>query len=525
MTRHIFDSPLPGITVPDISISDFVLQKAELLADKPAIIDGADHSCLTFAELQQKIRKLAGGLQKQGFGAGDVLALMAPNSPQYAVVFHATAWAGGTVTTINPGYGVDEVHQQLIDSKASLMVCDSSAVAVVQSAMENTSVQSLACIQAQAGLACIEDWEAEPVDQVRVDLRNHPVVLPYSSGTTGLPKGVMLSHRNLVANLVQIEATVAYEDQEIGLAVLPFFHIFGMQVLLGSMLGAGHTIITMQRFDMEQALQLIERYKVTQFYVVPPIVLGLAKTPLVDEYDVSSLRKILSGAAPLGVQLTEDVSKRLDCPVVQGYGMTELSPVSHIALGVNSKPGTSGVTAPDTQCRIVGEDGQDLGVNETGEVLVKGPQVMMGYLNNVEATRETLDSDGWLRTGDLGSIDEDGYLTIVDRVKELIKFKGFQVAPAELEAVLISHPDVADVAVIGIADEQAGEVPKAFVVPKAALEDFSKDSRQQAEKELIELTIRQLASYKKIQAVEWVESIPKSPSGKILRRLLRDPLN
>ena len=522
MKKHIFESPLPGVSIPDISITDFVLQKAELLASEPAIIDGTDHSSLSFGELQQRIRNLAGGLQQQGFAAGDVLALMAPNSPHYAVVFHATAWAGGTVTTINPGYGTEEVHQQLVDSGACLMVCDSSAIDVAQGAIKNTSVRSLACIQTHAALVSIQDWEAEPIDQVSVDLRSHPVVLPYSSGTTGLPKGVMLSHRNLVANLVQINATVAYEDKETGLAVLPFFHIFGMQVLLGSMLSAGHAIVTMQRFDMEQALQLIERYRITQFYVVPPIVLGLAKTPLVDQYDVSSLRKILSGAAPLGVELTETVSKRLDCPVVQGYGMTELSPVSHIAIGLKCKPGTSGVTAPDTQCRIVGEDGNDLGADQTGEVLVKGPQVMMGYLNNNKATSETLDSEGWLRTGDLGSIDEDGYLTIVDRVKELIKYKGFQVAPAELEAVLIAHPAVADVAVIGIPDEEAGELPKAYIVPGPALANASADARQATAQELIELTASQLASYKKIQAVEWVESIPKSPSGKILRRILRD---
>lgn len=522
MNKHIFDSPLPGITVPELSITDFVLQRASTQPDKAAIINGADGSSLSFAQLQRQIKQLAGGLKARGFVTGDVLALMAANSPEYAIVFHAAAWAGGTVTTINPAYGTAEVRQQLQDSSAKLMVCDNRCLTLATQAIEHTNVKSLATIHPEPTHESIQVWLDEPIEQVNVDLHNQPMVLPYSSGTTGLPKGVMLSHHNLVANLVQINATVEYDTEEIGLAVLPFFHIFGMQVLLGSMLSEGHTIITMARFDMEQALQLIERHRVTQFYVVPPIVLGLAKSPLVDQYDVSSLRKILSGAAPLGIELTQEVTERINCPVVQGYGMTELSPVSHVTPGLKSKPGTSGVTAPDTQCRIVDQHGHDLAANETGELLVKGPQVMMGYLNNVSATEETLDNDGWLHTGDLASIDHQGYLTIIDRVKELIKYKGFQVAPAELEAVLIAHSNVADVAVIGVPDAEAGEIPKAFVVHTSPIESLDEKTRQNAALALMELTADQLASYKTIRAVEWVESIPKSPSGKILRRVLRD---
>jgi len=267
-------------------------------------------------------------------------------------------------------------------------------------------------------------------------------------------------------------------------------------------------------------LSLIQRYKVTQFFAVPPIILGLAKTPLLDKYDVSSLRKIFCGAAPLGAELAEQAAARVGCPVVQGYGMTEISPVSHITCGYESKPGSSGVTIANTQSRIIDSEGNDLGYDEEGELLVKGPQVMIGYLNNEAATHETIDGDGWLHTGDLARIDEQGHMFIVDRVKELIKYKGFQVAPAELEALIITHPSVADVAVVGMPDENAGELPKAFVTLKPA----SADNTQAAPnaQDIRDFVAKRVAGYKQVHQVEFIDTIPKSASGKILRRFLRD---
>ena len=354
----------------------------------------------------------------------------------------------------------------------------------------------------------------EPVEQQPLDVFTNVIAMPYSSGTTGLPKGVMLSHYNLVSNLAQINSVVNYEPGEVALAVLPFFHIYGMQAVMGSLLAEGVTVITVPRFDMEQVLTLIQDYRVTQFFVVPPIVLGFAKHPLVDQYDISSLRKIFSGAAPLGAELTEEAARRVDCPIVQGYGMTEMSPVSHLTEGYNSKPGSCGITAPNTASRIIDENGNDLGVDEAGELLVKGPQNMLGYLNNPEATTETLDEDGWLHTGDVARIDADGHMFIVDRVKELIKYKGFQVAPAELEALIVTHPAVADVAVVGIPDDEAGELPKAFVTLKAE-NDISAE-------EIMTFVSEHVASYKRIRQVSFIDSIPKSASGKILRRLLKE---
>ena len=325
----------------------------------------------------------------------------------------------------------------------------------------------------------------------------------------------MLTHTNLVANLVQCEGALDVQDGEVVLAVLPFFHIYGMQVLMNFFLSRGSTIVTVPRFDLQQCLELIQQHRITRLFAVPPIVLALAKHPLVDQYDLSSLRQVFSGAAPLGAELAQEASNRINCEVVQGYGMTEMSPVSHVTRMGGFKPGTCGVTVANTECRIVdAEGGEDQGVGAVGELWVRGPQVMKGYLNNPEATAETIDADGWLHTGDVAFIDEDGHMTIVDRVKELIKYKGFQVAPAELEALLLTHPSIADAAVVGVPDEEAGERPRAFVVVK--------EGQQLSAEDVTAFTAEHVATYKVIHDVVFTDAIPKSASGKILRRLLRD---
>ncbi|MEC7174666.1 MAG: AMP-binding protein, partial [Actinomycetota bacterium] len=484
--------------------------------DRPALIDGVSGRTYSFAELSDVIHCLAGGLVARGFAPGNTLALMAPNLPEYAIIFHAVAVAGGVVTTVNPTYGADEVAFQLRDAGATELVTVGMFAEVAKEAITGTEISEVITIDGVAGTTALDSIVGDPIQQSPVNPVDDVVVLPYSSGTTGLPKGVMLTHHNLVANICQCDHAIVYQpDGEVALAFLPFFHIYGMQVLMNGLLANGVTVVTLPRFDLDQALSLVQEHRITRFFAVPPVVLALAKHPAVDSYDLSSLVQVFSGAAPLGAEIAMEAEKRIGCEVVQGYGMTELSPVSHATPPGMFKAGSSGVTVSNTESRIVDPDtGEDQPLGERGELWVRGPQVMKGYLNNPEATAATLDSDGWLHTGDVAIIDEDHHMTIVDRVKELIKYNGFQVPPAELEGLLITHPEVNDVAVIGIPDESAGELPKAFIVRSPGSEVTAED--------LQAFVAEHVASYKHIRLVEFIDEIPKSASGKILRRLLRD---
>jgi acyl-CoA synthetase (AMP-forming)/AMP-acid ligase II len=512
----IHSSPLPDVEIPNVTITAHVLRKAAELADQVAIRDAAGTSSYTYTQLSNAIHSLAGGLKDRGVAPGKVVGLMAPNLPEYAVVFHGVAVAGAAVTTINPTYGAEEVMHQLKDAGASMLFTVPMFAEIALKAIAGTNVTEVVIIgDAVAGTTAMADVMGEPIEQVPVDTATHTVVLPYSSGTTGLPKGVMLSHRNLVANIEQCIHAIIYRDNEVALAALPFFHIYGMQVLMNGLISNGVTTITMPRFDMVEALQAVQDLKITRFFAVPPIIIGLASAPIVDDYDMSSLRQVFSGAAPLGAELAARAAARLGCEVVQGFGMTELSPVSHSTVEGEYRPGTSGVTVSNTQSRIVDPDtGEDQPIGGRGELWVRGPQVMTGYLNNPTATAATIDADGWLHTGDIAIIDEHGHMTIVDRMKELIKFKGFQVAPAELEALIITHPKVTDVAVIGIADDEAGEVPKAFVTTAPGQEITLE--------EIQALVSEHLVSYKQIKYLEVIAAIPKSAAGKILRKELRN---
>jgi acyl-CoA synthetase (AMP-forming)/AMP-acid ligase II len=351
------------------------------------------------------------------------------------------------------------------------------------------------------------------VPHVEIDPKNDLVALPYSSGTTGLAKGVMLTHHNLVANMCQMDGLDYFERDDILLCVLPLFHIYGLVVVLNMGLHLGATIVIMPRFDLEQFLGLIQKYRVTLSHIVPPIVLKLARDPLIDDFDLSSLKVIFSGAAPLGPDLSRECMERIGCGIRQGYGMTETSPVTHSSPSdpARMKMGSVGTAAPNTDCKLVDPaTGEELGPHQEGELCVRGPQIMKGYLNNPEATARTIDPDNWLHTGDIGYVDQDGHFFIVDRVKELIKYKGFQVAPAELEAILLTHPAVADAAVIPCHDDEAGEVPKAFVVAK----------QETSAEAIMDFVAERVAPHKKIRELEFIEQIPKSLSGKILRRVL-----
>jgi acyl-CoA synthetase (AMP-forming)/AMP-acid ligase II len=509
-----FRSPFADVVIAEVAVTEYVMRRAAEVPDRVALIDGPSGRTYTYAQLDDMIHRFAGGLIATGFRKGDVLALMAPNIPEYAVVFHGVAVAGGTVTTINPTYGAEEVRFQLLDAGATRLITIGMFAETAKAAIEGTPISEVMTIDGAEGTVSALSLLGEGAEQVPVDNADDVVVLPYSSGTTGLPKGVMLTHRNLVANLCQVEPCFKLDDDEVMLAFLPFFHIYGMQVLMNLGLSQGATVVTMPRFDLQQALQLMQDHKVSRLFAVPPVILALAKHPIVDEYDLSHLKQIFSGAAPLGADLAAEAAARVGCEVVQGYGMTELSPVSHCTPEGGFRPGTSGVTVPNTEIRLVDPaTGDDRGVGEEGELWVRGPLVMKGYLNNQQATAMTIDDEGWLHTGDVAVLDEHDHVTIVDRVKELIKYKGFQVPPAELEALIVAHPKVADVAVIGVDDVEAGELPKAFVVLQPGAELTAE--------ELQSYVAEHVAPYKRIRIVEFVSEIPKSPSGKILRRLLR----
>jgi acyl-CoA synthetase (AMP-forming)/AMP-acid ligase II len=345
-------------------------------------------------------------------------------------------------------------------------------------------------------------------------------LLMYTSGTTGLPKGVMLTHYNIVANLCQCEGTRDFDGFKEGdrvLAVLPFFHIYGMVVIMKLGLCQGATIVSMPRFDFQEFLGVMQKYRITIAPLVPPIVLGMVKHPAVSQFDLSSIRLVFSGAAPLGEDIARALSEKLGCPVVQGYGMTEASPVTHLSpTKPPFKPGSVGRVVPNTEVKLVAIDGDaEVAPGDEGELWIRGPQIMQGYLNHPEETAACLDREGWYHTGDVGHVDAEGWFYIVDRTKELIKYKGLQVAPAELEALLLTHPAVLDCAVIRRADEDAGEVPKAFVVLKP--DDASKATTADA---LMGWVAQRVAPHKRIRHMEFIDQIPKSASGKILRRLL-----
>lgn len=506
------------ITIPNVPFTQAVLAHAQEMPDKPALIDGPSGRTITYGQLVGAIRLVAASLARRGFKKGDVFGIYSPNVPEYAIAFHAVATLGGIVTTANPLYTPHELAHQLRDAGARYLLTVPPFLRQAREAAVEAGIEEIFVFGEAEGATPFatllqSDGQYPPVKIDPSDV----LVMPYSSGTTGLPKGVILTHRNLVANVVQTDAGLAGEAEitpdDVLLGILPFFHIYGMIVVMSLALYKGATVVSMPRFDLEQFLQICQDYGVTFAPLAPPIVVALAKHPLVDKYDLSKLRLIISGAAPLGAEVEQAVNARLGCAVTQGYGMTESSPVIHIRpvpAGMQ-KPGSIGWVVPETEVKIVDiATGAELGSNQSGELWARGPQMMKGYHNNPQATHNTLDDEGWLHTGDIAMVDEDGYFYIVDRLKELIKYKGYQVAPAELEAVLLGHPAVADAAVIGIADEEAGEAPKAFVVLKG----------EATAQELMDFVAGQVAPYKKLRALEFIQQVPKSSSGKILRRML-----
>jgi acyl-CoA synthetase (AMP-forming)/AMP-acid ligase II len=492
----------------EFPLPELLRRSAEAFGDKPALI-GADGTALSYRELWSRARRVARFLQDQGIEKGDKVGIFSPNHVDYASVFYGILLTGATVTTLNPLYREREIEHQLDDAEAVALFVFSPMAAPVEAARRN--LPRLGHVWPMDNLPDLLGGVSEEHRPVAINAREDVAVLPYSSGTTGLPKGVMLTHYNIACNVEQGLATRQMTSDAVGLCVLPFFHIYGMTVLLSAGLALGVTDVVMMRFDVEQMLYLVGKYGMTNIFLAPPAILAMANVPDPSRFDTSSLRVVHSGAAPLPLEVGERVKSIYGCLVTQSYGLTETSP------GTNANPlerirlETCGPPMADTFEKIVSLDtGEELPAGEVGEMAVRGPQVMKGYWKRPKETSECLSEDGWLLTGDIGWLDEDGYLHILDRKKEMIKYKGYQVAPAELEALLLEHPAVLDAAVIPKPHLEGGEIPKAFIVLR--------EGYQASPEELMAFVAERVAPYKKIREVEYLPEIPKTASGKILRR-------
>ncbi|GGV52101.1 AMP-dependent synthetase [Kitasatospora herbaricolor] len=529
----IFTGPHAPTPVPDVAFTTFVLGEAGGHADRVALVDVAGEDSFTYGELVAGVERVAGALGGRGLGRGDVLALLAPNVPQFPVVFHAAASLGATVVVLNPLDTTADLVGHLGGSGAVLLVTTEEQASRASELVAGTKVREVVVFGQAPGTTPFSELLAHDVaahdvagggavgggsgsptrgvSVVGVDAGSDVVALLHSSGSTGRPKGVMLTHRNMSANVLQTNGGAPLEEGERVLAVAPFHHAFGLIMVLNASLRQGATVVTMPRFDPQGYLQAIQEHRITRLYVVPTIAVLLARSPLVERFDLSSVRTVISGGAALDPEIARLCEERLGCRVAQGYGLTE-GLVSFMQVE-GSPAGSVGRATTNIEFKIVDTTtGEALGPGLEGEVLVRGPHVMKGYLDAPRATGEVLEGDGFLHTGDLGKVDADGELFLVDRIKELIKYKGQQVSPVELEAVLMTHPNVADAAVIGVPDEEASEIPKAFVVLREPA----------TAQEIMTFVAERVAPYKKIRRVEFIDAIPRTPVGKTERRSLKE---
>jgi len=533
--QYVVSSPFPPITPSNImSVPEFISSewKGENLINKVAVRDGSTLEERTFGDYHDRMNCIAAALVKEyNLKPDDTVALYSPNNVDYLPICLAVGICGSKVTPINPLSTATELTKILVPSNSKILFTHAKLLPVaLEAAAQAPYVEHIVVIpdvekdvdipQGGEVLESLASYEGLVDDHhVITDVHTHPWLLPYSSGTTGMPKGVTLSHANLVNNLLQmfeVEESVFPSDHKL-ISPLPFFHIYGMLAsLLYSAWRGQELITTSDRFDLERFCQIVQEHQPERAHLVPPIILGLAKHPVVDNYDMKSISMIISAAAPLGSDTEDAVKQRLGVDVKQAWGMSELSPIGTLTHDENKRTGSIGHLVSSTQGKIIDpESGKSLPPNEAGELCIKGSQVMLGYLNDEEKTNECLSDDGWLRTGDMALYDEDGFFFITDRIKELIKVRGFQVAPAELEELLLGHEHVSDVAVVSIPDDVSGELPRAYVVLKPSA-DLTED-------ELKDWVKERVSPHKRIHGgVRFIDQIPKSASGKILRRILRD---
>lgn len=534
----IFKSKLPDIYIPNhLPLHSYCFENLSQFGSRPCLINAPTGKVYTYHDVQLTSRKVASGLHKLGLQQGEVIMILLPNSPEFVFSFLAASYLGAVATAANPFFTASEIGKQAKSSNTKLIITQQCYYDKVKYLLNNNDHKVVLVDSSiddnnndHVHFSTLIIQEADENDHLP-DAKIQPddvVALPYSSGTTGLPKGVMLTHKGLVSSIAQQvdgeNPNLYYRSEDVILCVLPLFHIYSLNSVLLCGLRAKATILLMPKFDINSFLNLVNKHGVTVAPVVPPIVLAIAKSPDLNKYDLSSIRILKSGGAPLGKELEDTVRTKFPNAILgQGYGMTEAGPVLTMSLAfakepLNVKAGACGTVVRNAEMKIVDPDtGKSLPRNQSGEICIRGDQIMKGYLNDLEATERTIDKEGWLHTGDIGYIDEDDELFIVDRLKELIKYKGFQVAPAELEALLLSHPKISDAAVVPMKDEAAGEVPVAFVVRSNGYTDLTQD-------EIKHFISKQVVFYKRINQVFFIDAIPKSPSGKILRKDLRAKL-
>lgn len=509
------------LTPNDVPLHEALRARAFAQPDRIAIV--FEDRSLSFAGLEAESNRLAHGLRALGLKSGDRLGLFMPNSPEFEIGFYAASKLGAVACPLNSSYREREITYQLNDSGATILLTHAKLWPVVEAARSQlTHLRKIVLIgeEIRASIPNVTRYQDVVSEQStdppldRID-PSQIVVLPYSSGTTGLPKGVMLTHRNLVSQHEQYVLATQMGANDSYIVYMPLSHIYGI-ALMGVAIRSGAKQILLERFDLETLVGLIVEHGVTWLFGVPPVLLALANAPGLEPSQFQSVKFLFNAAAPLAPDVGRRVEARLGLRVIQAYGLTEASPATHHSPLDHEriKLESGGVLLADTEHRIVDvETGErTLPQGDVGEIVVRGPQVMQGYWNAPAETARAL-RDGWLYTGDIGWIDGEGYIYIVDRKKEMIKYKSFSIAPAELEALVLEHPDVADCGVTGVQDAEAGEVPKAFVVPQAG-SVIDLDA-------LAQFVAERVAGYKQIRHFEIIDKIPRTPSGKILRRLLR----
>ncbi|KAL3875048.1 hypothetical protein ACJMK2_037987 [Sinanodonta woodiana] len=510
------------VPIPDYSLTDYLFRNISKFGKGIALVDYLTNRSITFDQLYEEVDNVANNLYALGLRTDDCVCLYGTNVPEFAHVVCSVTSNGASLTIANSQLTAVELAHQLKATNSKFIFTTSECTERARTAAQiYHKLQEIIVLGNQTGFRPFSNLTERPRirrQESHIDPKKHTALLPFSSGTTGLPKGVELTHYNLVAELSALSHRLFLPfdpKSEKSLSVLPMVHIAGLVIGMLNPLSQGASVVTLPRFDPQTFLEAMEKHRITFCLIAPPLVSFLAKHPLVAKYDLSSFHTPYSGAAALGKELTMQMVERLKLTGIrQGYGMTESSPATHTTPLNGYKYGSIGIPLPNTESKIVHiENGTTLGPNEPGEIWVRGPQVMKGYFDNAEATRTTLTDDGWLKTGDIGYYDNDSDYYVVDRLKEIIKYKGYQVAPAYLEGILLSHPSVGDVAVIGIPHGAAGDVPRAYVVRKSHVSG----------EELSAYVESQVAPYKRLRGgVVFVSELPRSASGKLLRNRLRE---